>query len=169
MNDTTETRWCTAVHEAGHAVAHVRLKLEFCAVSIKPKDGTLGRVIGKGFDHASNRKDGEKQVVAYLAGWAAVFVETGLAKKANEGVGDDFENARKLISRWGLERLSVHKDRALRYFELPKNRRAVWRLASELLNRQSIDGDHAEVIVGLADGLATDSEYKRYLLLRSAE
>lgn len=156
----------TALHESGHAVAHIRLGIAQMDVSIVPRNGMFGSVTAEGLDHVWSKQQAEDQVIAYLAGWAAVLVSTRSAKDARAGTGDDFENARTLIKRWRLGPLSAHRDLALKLMRKPQNQRAVKRLAVELLDRRSIDADHAAVIVELADGLATDLDYRRYLRLR---
>ena len=60
-----------AVHEAGHAVAHIRLGIDQEYASIEPGPGTAGRVSAEGVKHVWNAEAAQPMAVAYCAGYAA--------------------------------------------------------------------------------------------------
>ena len=47
-----------------------------------------------------------------------------------------------------------------------ENIRAVDRIADELMRRRSLDGDHAEILIDLANGGMSEEDYRQYLCLR---
>lgn len=65
---TKEQRWITCVHEAGHAVAHIRYRLDYTLVSIVRTEHILGHVNGEGVDNVWDKETALAQAVAYCAG-----------------------------------------------------------------------------------------------------
>ena len=85
----------TAIHEAGHAVAHARLECS-ALVTIKPHNGMFGRCkLPEGKDHVSNAEDARVQVLCYCAGYAALIAAGYSDKSARLGADDDFRKRRR--------------------------------------------------------------------------
>ena len=63
----------TAIHEAGHAVAHIRLGIEYGHAHIVPDGkGLLGAACGAGVQNVWNKGEAENMVLAFCAGYAAL-------------------------------------------------------------------------------------------------
>jgi hypothetical protein len=159
----------TAIHEAGHAVAHVRLDIMQGAVSVLAQNGSLGRVSAEGVDHVEGRKEAENQAIAYCAGYAAL-VAAGIDEAiALRGTDDDLENVAVLIRQWLVgTSLDQWKSAAIEMMRMPRNIAAVNLLALELERRNHIDGDEIDVMVGFSDGDISAEQLVRYRALRAA-
>jgi hypothetical protein len=92
-------RRCTAIHEAGHAVAKMRLELSCGDVSIIPDAGRLGWVAGGG-DADLDVPTAEKKVLASLAGYGALA--TIDEPDPDASCDDDFEKAKEILDFWRL-------------------------------------------------------------------
>ena len=68
MSDKT----LTAIHEAGHAVAHVRLGIQQSFLTIKPYDGLAGSYTAEGENHVWSKEEAVDQVLAFCAGYATL-------------------------------------------------------------------------------------------------
>jgi ATP-dependent Zn protease len=75
VNEMGEELKATAIHEAGHAVAHCRLEILQGLVSIEPnaETQTLGRSTAEGAEHVWSREEAESQVLALYAGYGALL------------------------------------------------------------------------------------------------
>lgn len=141
-----------AIHEAGHAVAHQRFHIAQKLVSIAPQSapGTLGKNAAE--DLTWSHESAALQVQAYLAGYAAL-VGAGYSKgDAEFGARDDFDKAAMLIHFWQLGTLDEWKHETVELMSRPANVEAVRLVASELLQRQTLDGRTVGVLVAFADG-----------------
>ncbi len=153
----------TAIHEAGNAVAFVRLfpDLVCDSVSIEPEEDTLGRHFGEEmslpFDSPDERAESYFNNVAVhcCAGYAATLVAGYSEAQAIKGCENDFEEAG--------HRLEAGKREAVKLMQCPENRLAVERVVEELLRRRRLDGDHIEVLIDVADGKTTEEEYQQFL------
>lgn len=158
----------TAIHEAGHAVAHVRLALEHAGAHIIP-DGVrlLGAAIGEGQEHVYDKSKAERVVVAFCAGYAALVAAGYVDEMARTGADDDFDQACQLIEFWGLTGdIAAWQAQAVQLMRQPENMAAVDLVSKHLLQRERLDGDFVGVLVELADGDATDADFARYLQIR---
>lgn len=158
----------TAIHEAGHAVAHVRLEIDYADAAIdRPRDGVEGEAVAAGAESVWDADAARAQVLANCSGYGAL-VGAGVAPEAASlGADDDFENATELIESWGLTgTLDEWKARAVALMSEPRNRKAVQVIASELLERKRLDYDLISIFVELSDGTATRADVDRFLDLR---
>lgn len=158
----------TAIHEAGHAVAHIRYRLDYDYVTIRCGESTLGHVTGEGVENVWDRDNALEQAIAYCAGYAAMR-NAGLSDKAARlGCDDDFEHAEHLIKFWKLEPLEFILTQAINLMELPENRKAVEVISKHLVDWQTLDGDYISVLVDvLDDPEATDADWNKYLMFRN--
>ncbi len=158
----------TAIHEAGHAVAFVRLfpTLVCGDVSIEPdcEEMTLGRHAGEEWamfaDTPDEQADAHLQnwAVYCCAGYAAVLITGCTEAQAAQCCESDFEEVG--------DRLELGKREAVELMSRPENIRVVKHVAKELLHRKRIDGDHLPVLIDFADGETTAEQYRAYLSLR---
>jgi len=157
----------TAIHEAGHAVAHYRLhgsSRYVGNISIIPHEGNAGHTYQEE-EWDCNHESMSKEVLILCAGYAAC-VAAGLDHtRAMEGCGSDFEKANRIIGGWELEPIDIQIAAATTLMEQPKNRRAVQRLADELVRRQTLPGQEIDVLIDLADGEISEEEYAKYRIL----
>jgi hypothetical protein len=159
----------TAIHEAGHTVAHCRLSLDFGFTTIKPTEGKFGSLSGEGTDHVWDAKRAQDMVLAYCAGYAAVIAAGRPVEKARAGCDDDFEHASELITFWKLPGdLDDWKKSAVELMSKPENVRAVEFVTKKLLVLETIAADHLMVLVEVADGASTEEDYERYLAFLKA-
>jgi hypothetical protein len=150
----------TAIHEAGHAVAHVRLGIFQDCVTITPLDPDLaGAVTAE--DGVWNPADAENQVLALYAGYAATVVAGIPELIAMRGCDDDFGKAEALIAKWGIGSTEDLRHRAVLLMSQPENIKAVQLVARELLARQSLSSDLIFCLVDMADGEATAQDYQQ--------
>lgn len=159
----------TAIHEAGHAVAHVRLGLDQEGADIIRNEdaGTLGGAAGEGVNQVWNKEQAEPVVLAFCAGYAAL-VAAGHEDGAHLGADDDFEQAEYLIEYWGLQgTLADYKAKSVEQMSAPDNIRAVGMVAEHLLEHKKLDGEYIRVLVDMADGEVTEQEFARYLRFRA--
>ena len=90
----------TAIHEAGHAVAFIRIcNSHHGPVTLKPEGEapSLGRSVGFGLEHIKSPKDAENQVFIHLAGYAALIAAGEAHDDAATGAEQDLQEARKAI------------------------------------------------------------------------
>ncbi|MCC7193920.1 MAG: hypothetical protein IT356_00010 [Gemmatimonadaceae bacterium] len=154
----------TAIHEAGHAVAHVRHGIDQAWATIVPSEGSAGNVLAD--EGHWNRDDGEAQVLSYCAGFAALVAAGHSTQVAEIGCDDDFKKAVAIIEFWDLGNLDTWKARAVDLMQRPENVRAVALIADQLLARERVDADHVQVLVDVADGETTVEELAQYLAFR---
>jgi hypothetical protein len=158
-----QSKHSTAIHEAGHAVAHFRLRIDQLGASIA-SDGNLA-----GYSHASssvfNGRDAEDQVIAYCSGYAACLAAN--LPDADAGCGDDLEKAQELIESWQLGSLTEWQAKAVELLSRPENISAVALIAKHLLRWQTLDVDYMGMLLEVADGNMTTAEFDRYCDFRS--
>lgn len=141
----------TAIHEAGHAVAHHRFKIDQEKASIVPKDGNQGSVTSACEDHVWDKKEAEDMTVAYLAGYAALRAWGYSEDDALQGAEDDLEKAQHLINIWDLESRESLMRESVKILSKPENRLAVKMVAAVLLEKHTIFFDEIDEIVERAD------------------
>jgi len=158
----------TAIHEAGHAVANHRRKIDQEKVSIKPDPSKdlLGRSVSAGVDHVYSEDDARSMALAYLAGYAALIAHGYSEDEALNGADDDYEKTVQLIETWKLDRLETLKREAIELMSQAENAKAVRLLADRLLENEEIYSDEIEIIIEVADGSETEENYQSFLETR---
>lgn len=144
----------TAYHEAGHAVACYLLRRGISFVSIRPKDGTIGRCFPtqiRRVDDAGELypKLAEDEILIVLAGTVAEGVMTGFIEASLGSDGDRLRDiALRLCGDW--ERATVYLQElgliTTDTFRLPPVKAAVRALAQQLLKHHCLKG-HAAIRV----------------------
>jgi len=155
-----------AFHEAGHAVADVRLGLTFAGVSIVPNQskGTLGRSYcfcddqyeilrspSGGLEQCINPEKAERVVISLLAGFCAEIRYGAPKRKARNGARDDFEKAQQILRELrGNTDLRPWLTKASQFVS------ECWPLirviASELIETKELDETEVETILSAAGG-----------------
>jgi hypothetical protein len=154
----------TALHEAGHVVAHARLGILQDTATIVASDGRAGASVAEGAGHVWSKEQAGPMVLAYCAGYAALIAAGHPEEVAARGCDDDFEEAAELIGFWCLgDGLDEWKARAAALMGAPENVRAVRLVAEHLMERGTLDADYLGVLVELADGECTQEEFKQWL------
>jgi ATP-dependent Zn protease len=156
----------TALHESGHAVAHVRLGIIQSSVTIVERGGALGCATAEGVEHVRDAAAAVKQVIAYGSGYAALMAAGHDEESAKEGADRDFAKAEGLIARFLSGDLTEWMARAVAMMREPRNVNAVTVVSDWLLREKTLDGDVIDLLVDLADGEISQVEFDRYLLLK---
>jgi hypothetical protein len=157
----------TAIHEAGHAVAHTRLDILQGRCTIVPSDTAAGSVTAEGAEHVWSPEDARKQVIAYCAGYAALAATGVDESTARLGADSDFDRAIHLIEFWGLEgNLETWCQKAKELMGQPENLAAVQRVADELVRVRTVEFEDIDILVDITDGLATEDDYVRFKAFR---
>ena len=159
----------TAIHDAGHMVAHIRLGIDQGGGSIVPDEdaGTLGRAHASGWVESVDQA--KEQILTYLAGYAALVAVGGAGDDdASLGAVDDFERAGELVAAWSLGTLDEWKARAVALMAEPSNIKAVRLIADRLLALGEVDGEWADVLVEYADCKCTDADLAGYQAWRDS-
>ena len=157
----TDVARITAIHESGHFLVGYRMNWYHGMVSIEP-DHAAGT---EGYCHQEdshwNVEQGQDQVTALCAGYAAV-VASGIDHEiAIQGCESDFEKALEIIDFWELPSLEEQKASAVEWMRDDKNRKAVEAVADELMIKKTVHSELLDVIVEHADGECTDEELER--------
>lgn len=157
-----------ALHEAGHAIAALTLNVPFDSVTIRPDGLSLGHSVLQGVTPAEDwfhdpsrecRDSVENRIIVVLAGPEAQLFR----RERSNFLGGiwDCELARTLLkgSSLGAEGVTNYHDwlreRARTIVNGLINRRAIDRVASALIERQTITAqDVAVIIADCAKGLA---------------
>jgi len=162
MHDFTTT----ALHEAGHAVAHMRLGIRQDAVSIQPNDEkkTLGYCSAEGLEHVWDREGAEPQALALYAGYAALLAAGYPQEVAEHGAWGDFEQAEQLIEYWGIGTPEEWRAKSVEFMARPENVAAVRRLADGLMQYKTIDGQLIDLFIAVADGEITEYDLSRVIV-----
>lgn len=159
----------TALHEAGHAVAHVRFRILAGNVTIAAKKTythlVRGSAVAEGAESVWSKTEAKPQILAYCAGYAALIAAGYGDEAARAGCDDDFEKATKLIEDWQLGTLDDWMSDAVEFMR--QNIRATNLVADHLMRHETLDSDYIDVLVSVADGDCTDEEFKQYLELRA--
>ena len=160
-----DPRRATAIHEAGHVVAHIRLNIEYGHVTIAPKGDTLGAATAAGQEHVWKKEDAGPMVIAFCAGYAAMIAAGYSEEDARRGCDDDFEQAAELLDYWGLpDGLEAWQPRAVELMRSPENVSAVALFAEHLLRHERLEADYLDVLIELADGAITEADFAHYRL-----
>ncbi len=170
---TTIDRTHTAIHEAGHAVACVRLWETGRVVERVTIDRTgsqLGSHLAEEItfpadepETAEQRREFENEAIYSCAGYAALIAAGYDEATAVLGCDPDFDIADYVTE----EPLAEIKQEAVALMQRPKNIKAVSRVAEELLQRTTLDPLDVEVLIEIADGDATEDDYQTYLILKA--
>ena len=170
MNDRSSNDRHTAIHEAGHAVAHHRLNIMQAYVSIESENiyddegnlmgQNLGRVTAEGAKHVYSKAEAEDQALAFCSGYAALLAAGYSEAEALRGADDDFEWTRYLIDRWQLADESEWRRKALSTMCEAVNIAAVARISEELLEERRLEMHLIELLVDVADGQITEEKYQ---------
>lgn len=158
----------TATHEAGRAVARVRLQLDHQGANLVPiNGGLLGASAGDRGEDVWEAERAKLATIACCAGYAAL-IAAGLSEDdACAVTGDDFDKANKLIGDWALQNsIEVWKLLAVDLMRRTANVAAVALVAQHLQVLQQLDVDYVEQLIHLADGDTTEQEFAEYLKLR---
>jgi hypothetical protein len=160
----------TAIHEAGHAVAHCRLNIRQAYVSIESEvivddEGNLlgvthGRAIAEGVEHVYNQVQAGDQVLAYYAGYAALLAAGYREKDASLGAEDDFALAGYLVDYWQIGEESEWKKKAKLLMRNEANVAAVSRVSEELLLERRLVMNQVHALIDVADGRIAEDEYQ---------
>src|SRR5262245_33795841 len=102
MIDQARTEELTAIHEAGHAVAHFRLGIRQAVVTIAPDADRLGSVKAEGAGTVWSKERAADMAIAFCGGYAALVSACESMDVALGGADDDFEHTVELINFWGL-------------------------------------------------------------------
>ena len=160
MTDQTST----AIHEAGHAVAHFRLNVLQGMATIKPKGGNLGSVSAEGKDHVWDAEYARKQVLCYCAGYAALIAADYSDEDAKQGADNDFNIATKLLAWLPLpSTLEEWLSKSVTLMSSPENIRAVDFVAKALMEHETLNADYVDMSVEYVDGKFTEKEWLDYL------
>jgi len=160
-----------AIHEAGHAVAHMRLfpvGRYLGVASIVPGEGYSGRFASEPLEFPLDVDEDileqavHKEAVCFCAGYAALIAAGYDEDTAAAGCGDDFSKAEECFR----QDLRAVKTEAVKLMARPENVKAVRLIADELLKRKRIFGDLLYALLDLSDGESTEVEFKRYELSR---
>lgn len=160
------TSRATAIHEAGHAIAHARLGIDQHSVSIvrDPVKRTLGAVAAEGANHVWDASQARDQVIAYLAGYAAMRAAGYSRAEANAGAWGDFEHAQHLIDFWLDRPLPYWKARAVALMRKPDNVKAVQILARWLRARNTLEGNLLSAVICYATGEWSEADLAQNLV-----
>lgn len=154
-----------ALHEAGHAVAQIRLfpsvYIEEMTVIPDPEIDAMGRIAFP--EVVFTAADDEERYEGYLkryavvacAGYAALRAAGRSHELSSWGTDYDYEAAGRYLDHGKAE--------AIKLMSAPENIAAVQRVAAELTARREISGELASVLVDLSDGEISEAEYADYL------
>jgi ATP-dependent Zn protease len=156
----------TARHEAGHAVAHIRLNIDQECATILPGIGTLGAVTAEA--DPWNAEQAKAQVIALCSGYAARVAAGNTKHRASAGCRSDFELAQNHIKFWGLNALDVWKANAVDLMRNPENIRAVDLISQRLMELGTIDAQDMEILVDVADGGTSWAEFVEWVQGRAS-
>lgn len=151
----------TAIHEAGHALAHIRLGILQDKITIVPNGETLGSVSAE--DQACNKEQASDQIIALCAGYGALRVMGHDDEISRLGAGDDFEKADYLIGFWELGNLEEWLQRSVDFLAESKNREAIEMIATELQEHQTLGAGYTDVLVDYSDGEISDAEWEYFI------
>jgi hypothetical protein len=168
MEDAKRRR--TAIYEAGHVVAHVRLGLGHRRVSIDPRGnlilGTAGREEVKTVSDAGRARS---STLACCAGYAALIAAGHSDADDLKRTRDDLGKAKDLIGRWNLQRdISAWKQEAVELMRRPENVAAVSLIAQYLLAHGRLDSDLVGCVLAFLDGDMPETEFDDYVRFREA-
>jgi hypothetical protein len=162
----------TAYHEAGHAVAAVRLNIDFARVSIVPGDGTLGHSSSADWRSLNNTRRGADGALVFDADrLAACLVElyAGFAAEAHavpgadpEGSCSDSAAAAEILAAAGWNE-AAYRDRAERFVR--EHWASIALVARELLHWDTLDHGEVEGLVDVVSGATKPADLTRFRIL----
>jgi hypothetical protein len=152
----------TAIHEAGHAVAAVRLDIEYGRATIVPdvEAGNLGLVSCDENYFVLEHQDDmgcvstvshelvENQLILCLAGYAARIAAGHSEEDSMDGTGKDISDAVELLAKVPSLPLDHWKEKVVALMQRPENVNAVQRVACQLLKDRC---------------LATEEDYEHFI------
>jgi len=153
-----------AVHEAGHALAVMRLgliPLEGDISIFDEEEGPHGRAqleqveFGRGSTDKDISLHAEKEIIADLAGYAALMLLGEPEREACIGFSHDYRQAKGKI---GYVNINHHTKQTLELLSEGTNPIALQLLATELLKYKTIGYGYAEQVVSVTDGESTWEE-----------
>ncbi|MCS7466116.1 hypothetical protein NZK35_05440 [Stieleria sp. ICT_E10.1] len=155
----------TAIHEAGHTVAHRRFfpnwylfGVACVLVEEQEEEGAAGWSAN---EQLSGNEDAQTMADfdTYLcAGYGAVLAARYSEDEAAAGCENDFSKVQGARA--------AAKAMALDLMRQPENVKAVKRIADELMLRRRLHSDHVTMLIDLSDGEITESEYQEALSFR---
>jgi hypothetical protein len=159
----------TAIHEAGHAVAHRRLfgdrhfswGIALVDNQDQEEQGAAGWNMSDYLGHEDEQTTADLDV-CLCAGYAAV-VAAGFSEAEAAAGCDEEDNGDFRMVHGDLE---TAKAKALDLMREPENVKAVKRIADELLLRRRLHGDHVGLLLDLAFGEITEQFYLQLLSAR---
>ena len=170
---TTIDRTHTAIHEAGHAVACLRLwgtARDTGNITIERTDTTLGHHAAEEITFPANepetaeqRQEFEKEAIYACAGYAALIAAGYDEATAVLGCDPDFDIADRVTE----IPLAEIKQEAVALMQQPANIKAVSRIAEELLQRTTLDPWDVDVLMEVANGNVTEEKYQTLLALKT--
>lgn len=153
----------TAYREAGHAVAHHRLRgprrntavlsiISYAngAISPMPKD-----------DWTPDSENMQDKVVILCAGYAACGAAGIGDAMARLCCASDFAKAHAIIAGWHLAPFDELLTEAIDLMWQPENQRAVARLADELTRHLLLLPQEVDVLIDVTDGVIAEAELAR--------
>lgn len=170
-------RQTIAIHEAGHAVAAVRLEIDYGRATIVPDEdaGYLGQVScdescfnlehddGIGCVGVENSELVENQIILSLAGYAALIAAGFTEEESMNGTAKDISDAEALLEKMPSLPLEHWKAKAVSLMSHTENINAVQRVANQLLKDHYLARDMIDVLVEVADGISTEEDYERFV------
>jgi ATP-dependent Zn protease len=122
---TADEEWMTAIHEAGHTIAHVRLQPEsyMLDVTIVPD----GENAGCGRYEELTSEDSSrwnKEAVELCAGYAAQILFGGNENDARLGSASDLDKVAEMVTGWNLAPMQDHIAAAVNLLDRHENRTA---------------------------------------------
>lgn len=161
----------TALHEAAHVVAHVRLHPEYLYIgdiSIVPNVDreTLGHAA---FEQLTDepREVWSNEVLVLCAGYAAEVQMGEDPDLARQGAEWDLEKAETIIAAWQMEPLDEHIQVVSDLINRPENRQAIERIAGELATHGTLDAYEIAILIDVVDGEASENDLAIYRSLKS--
>ncbi len=171
-----------AYHEAGHFVAQYRLTPDDGTerVSIVPGEGTLGHhAPASGLEDHFRLRDGvaeydpaavEAEIVILYAGAAAdLHLDPSREEEVRAGAGSDDAKAAELLR----DHLGRNRERDLRQRAadfVAEHWREIEAVAAELLERKTLNGTEAELILdAAAEGMDVKTALEKYRRLADAK
>ncbi|HYA37078.1 MAG TPA: hypothetical protein VEI74_02225 [Candidatus Methylomirabilis sp.] len=153
----------TAYREAGHAVAHRRLRgprrnVEILSIISYANGAGSAMPPEEWSPETENMQD---NVVILCAGYAACGAAGIGDSMARQCCASDFAKAHEIIARWHLASFEEHLDEAIDLMWQPENQRAVARLADELTRHLLLLPQEIDVLIDVTDGAISEAELAR--------
>ena len=152
-----------ACREAGHAVAHNRLRgprryLGVLSI-ISYANGTAS--VAPEEDWSADAEYMQDKVVILCAGYAACIAAEIEDAMATQSCYFDLAKAKEIVAGWHLAPFEEHLDEAADLMWQPENRRAVARLADELTRHLLLLPQEIDVLIDVANDTTSEAELAR--------